>query len=420
MRKYIKRILDKDDGLLLASGIFLFGSLFSSIANYLYQIYMGRTLGPETYGVLGSLFAFIYIVQIGGGTITTVISHYTATYRARKDYGRLRTLITSSFRYLTIIGIILLGLFILLVPMIARFLKLDVAAGLILVGVLGFVSILFAVIGGYLNGLQRFLYQNVTSIISSGLKLVLGILFVVLGFGIAGAIGGVVAGIIIAFIVGFFALLRLRKVRPKKIKHLDVLKYAVPVLITTLIPALLITIDILLVKHFFSSREAGFFAAADNIAKIVWFASGFFVGVMFPKVVYLHARGKDTFKLFKSTLGYAALIVGAITLLYFYIPHIIVRLFYGAAYDISGLIGFYGLAFGLYSLNQIMIMYNLALKRYAFIYYVIGAIIVEIGLIFLFHTSLFLVILMMLLVLGALFVCLFFYTLRSSKKHKHL
>jgi O-antigen/teichoic acid export membrane protein len=416
MRKHIEKLLNKDDGLLRAGMIFLFGSVFTALANYLYQIYMGRTLGPEQYGVLGSLFAIIYIVQISAGTVTTVVSHYTSTYYARKDYGRIKALVQSSFKYISFISVVALAIFILLTPAIASFLHLDSHTGLVLVGILGFISLLTGTLTGCLNGLQRFLYQNILGVLSAGIKLGLGILFVMLGYGVAGALGGMICAGVIAFIVGLFSLLKLRHAKPRKIRHMDVIKYALPVLITVVIPAFLITIDILLVKHFFSANDAGLYTAANVIAKIIWFVSGFLVGAMFPKVVYLHASKKETLHVFKSALLYTALIVAGVSLTYFLFPSFIVKLFYGSAYNISSLIGFYGLAFGFFALNQLLIMYNLALKQYRFIYYVIGAIVAEVVLIYFLHTSLLMVVFEVLGVLAVLFGLLFFETLGKNNK----
>jgi membrane protein implicated in regulation of membrane protease activity len=93
-----------------------------------------------------------------------------------------------------------------------------------------------------------------------------------------------------------------------------------------------------------------------------------------------------------------------------------VKLFYGSAYNISSLIGFYGLAFGFFALNQLLIMYNLALKQYRFIYYVVGAVVAEVVLVYFLHASLLMVVFEVLGVLAALFGLLFFETLGKKNK----
>jgi O-antigen/teichoic acid export membrane protein len=392
MKKHIHTLLNKDDGLLKAGMIFLFGAFFTAVGNYLYQLFMGRSLGPEGYGILGTLFAVIYIVQMGSGTILTVVSHYTSTYFAKNDYSSIKRLVKVSFKYIALFGGIIFIIYALLTGFIAKFLNLDNRLGLLLVGILGLVTLFQAIINGYLNGLQRFVFQNVLSVISVLLKLILGIALVILGFGVNGAVLGMVIAFSIAIIIGLFALrfksknLSTVKSYKSAVKRSEILQYAFPVLITTLIPALIITFDILLVKHFFSSQDAGFYVAAGFIAKIVWFASGFIVSAMFPKIVYLATKNKNVSGLFRSALLYNFLIGFGIVGLYFLIPKLIVNTMYGAAYDISGIIGLFGIAMALFSLNNVFIMYNLALKKYKFIWSIVTGIIFEVVLISIWHS----------------------------------
>ena len=80
-------------GLLRAGFVFLIGSISTSVLNYLYHLFMGRMLGPEEYGVLGSLFALMYITQFASSTIYTTISKFISKLKGKNSYNKIRFLV---------------------------------------------------------------------------------------------------------------------------------------------------------------------------------------------------------------------------------------------------------------------------------------------------------------------------------------
>ena len=80
VRQFVKRHLSKDDNLLGHGLIIFLGSVVVNILNYVYQLLMGRLLGPADFAVLGALFALIYIVTFSFGAVRTVVMKYSADY----------------------------------------------------------------------------------------------------------------------------------------------------------------------------------------------------------------------------------------------------------------------------------------------------------------------------------------------------
>jgi len=159
--------------------------------------------------------------------------------------------------------------------------------------------------------------------------------------------------------------------------------------LTSLFLMMYITFDQILVKHFFSSAEAGFYAAAGMIAKIIWFGSGFFVYASFPKIASLTARGKDASRILVKSIAYTSILAAIGISFYFIMPAFIVNVFYGNKYlAIAPLIGVFGIAMGLFSLIQILAVYNLAVERFKFIWIILTGFIAEAAGIFLFHNTL--------------------------------
>jgi O-antigen/teichoic acid export membrane protein len=129
-----------DTSLIKAGIIFFVFSIIISVFNYLYHLVMGRMLGLEEYGVLGSLFAIIYIVTFSTSTFNLVISKNVAEFNL-KDKRKIKYLFYKSFNLIAIIGLVLLSVFIALTPFIADFMNLSGITSLIIVGVIAYFSL---------------------------------------------------------------------------------------------------------------------------------------------------------------------------------------------------------------------------------------------------------------------------------------
>jgi len=380
----------KGDNLLKPMIIFLIGSFSVGILNYLYHLFMGRMLGPSDYGILGSLFAILYLAGFAGGTFSKVISKYTSEFNNKEqEYARKYIIRRGLFKVL-IYGLIVLCIYFIFIPKIAHFMGIEGYTGLILIGIIGYFSIIESIIIGALNGLQKFAYQNALPFISSTIKICLAVFLVYKGFGVNGALVPILIGSSITLSLG---ILLLRKELNFKIREkIDTRKiyiYAIPVLIASILPLITITLDQILVKHLFSSIEAGYYAAAGNIAKIIWFGSGFLGFMIFPKIVQLRAQKKEVSKLLIRGLAYTSFfaLIGSGILMA--APRSIILIMYGSAYlSISPFVGIFGLTLGLFSINQILIIFNLALEKYKFLWIIFAGVLLEIVGIFIFHSSL--------------------------------
>ncbi|MBU1201440.1 oligosaccharide flippase family protein [Patescibacteria group bacterium] len=385
----IKKLLNKDDGLIKAGGIFLVASVIAGVMNYAYQIIMGRMLGPSLYGVLGSLLALLMIAQITSSSIQLVISRFISEFKAKNEFGKINYLISKSFFYITIFSILGIIIYFFMIPWISRILQIDYWLSMVMLGLLAVTSFFAAIISGYLNGLQKFVYQNLIGIIGIVIKLFLGVLLVYLGFSVDGALGAILVGGVIGLIIGLFAFKSHKHFKKKKFSFKKIASYSLPVFLASIFPIVLINIDIILVKIFMTSVETGYYVAASTFGKIIWFGSGFFAAPLFPKIAELHDKRKDTSSMLKNSLIYTFIIAGVGCVAYFMMNHFIVNTLYGAAYSsVISLIGPFGVAMAFFSLNMIMINYNLAVKKYGFIYLIAIALIIELAMIIFMHGSL--------------------------------
>ncbi|MBS1267270.1 MAG: hypothetical protein MAG795_01242 [Candidatus Woesearchaeota archaeon] len=413
MKNFIGKQLGKNNNLLKHSLVVLIGSVFANLFNYLYHLFMGRALGPEQYGVLGSLFAIIYVFSVLNGTIARVISRYVSHYNVKEADGKIKSLLMKSLKTTGLLSLILFGIFGLFSGYVARFLNIDSRIPVIITAIYGFFTLLSPTFNGALNGLQKFKTTSILGVISTFSKLIFGISLVYLGYGVNGAIVGMMLAGILQILIAGFSVRKVFTSKAKKIRTKSMRRYLSPALFGNLVPMIMINLDIVLVKHYLSSKQAGYYAAASMIAKVIWFASGVLVNVMFPKVAEMQDRKKDATKILKATMFYTTIIAFCAVMIYFAVPGFIVNVLYGSSYKIYNIIGLFGLALGLYSISSVIINYNLALKRKNFVYILLSCLLIELFSILMFHSSLIEIVKIM-VVVNTLMLALLLITVREE------
>lgn len=374
-----------------------------NFSNYIYTLMMARMLGPAEFSLFASLISIFIILSSLISTIQTVTTKYVSNYFAEKDYKSISNFFFGSFKKITLICLIFFILFILASKQIALFLNTVSPIPIIILGSMVIISIFVSISRGTLQGIQNFSHLSLNLIIDAILRLVIGILFVYLGFKNSGAIGSSSISGFIAILISFIPLSFIFKNRNNKqdikqdINFLEVYKYTIPVLIASICLFILISFDLVLVKHFFNELNAGQYSAAATMGKIVIFIPGAIGLVMFPKVAEYHKKNLNSIDILKKSLFITLILCGGVTICYFLFPNFLIRVMFGKVYENSAyLIKFFGVAMTFFALNNILILYNLSIEKFKFILPTIISTILQIVLIYLFHDSLIQVILILL------------------------
>ena len=366
--------------------------------NYIYNLIVARMLGPAEFSLFTSLFAIFMITSSLISTIQTVTAKYTSTFFAENDYKSVSNFFLDSFKKISLICLFFVIIFILASKQIALFLNTISTIPIIALGSIVIISIFVSISRGTLQGLQNFFHLSLNLIIDAILRLVIGILLVYLGFKTSGAIGSSSISGFIAILISFIPLSFIFKNRSetKDINFFEVYKYSVPVLIASVCFFMLISFDIVLVKHFFNEMNAGQYSAAATMGKIVIFIPAAIGLVMFPKVAEYHKKNLNSIDILKKSLFITLILCGGVTILYFLFPNFLIRVMFGKVYEDSAyLIKYLGIAMTFFSLNNILILYNLSIEKFKFLLPTIFFTILQIILIYLFHNSLVQVILIL-------------------------
>lgn len=400
----------------MKDSIILFASvLFSNIMGYLFHFYVGRSLGPEDYGIFGAILSLLYLITIPMNTLQTSITKFVSNFKARNENRKISYLLRKSLIKTLIVSLIATAIFLALSPLIADFMNTDKISPFWSVSVFLFFAFLLPVTRGVLQGLQDFKNLGWNYIIESVTKISVGILLVYL-IGLNGAVLAFGFSYMVPFFLSYFLLKKFMS-NGEKFDSKEIYKYSFPMLLTLTSLTLYYSIDVILVKHFFDAVNAGFYAALSLLAgKIVFFGSISISMVMFPKVAELHAiKGRHRGVLYKSML--LVLIFGlGVTLFYFLFPHFSVGLLFGKEYyPIAPMLWIFSALMTVFSLAYLLSLYNASIQRYKFIYLLILSNIAQIGLFYLFHENLWQIIYIMGGISIGLFISLLVFTLSRNE-----
>src|SRR3989344_2555406 len=206
-KKLFDKLLNYDRGSsLIRDNFVLFtSSMILNGVGFLYHFYMGRVLGPSSYGMLGTLLSIVYLMIVPLFTIQTSITKFADELKAKGEYGKINHLMFDALKVFLGIGIIGFILLLLAIPKISGFLSIPFFP-LFILDLFLILVFLLPVVRGVLQGMQLFKSLGVNQILEGITKLSFGIFLVYVGFDVAGAIGGILISYILAFVFGFVSL----------------------------------------------------------------------------------------------------------------------------------------------------------------------------------------------------------------------
>jgi len=363
------------DDLLKHASIMFLVSIIAGVCNYIYQLYMGRALGPEEYGVFGSLFAIFYIISVLTATIQTGVARFVSKFIGEGAKEKIHYFMQGLLKRMFFLGIFMFLFFVFISGWLSSFLKIDSVMPVMILGSIFLFSTLLPVNLGALQGLQKFIPLGFNTVLNFSSKLVFGIVLVFIGFGVNGALGAVIIGSAVALIASFIPLR----------SFFSKIDSESPELFCFAVPA---NVDVIIAKHFFAAHTAGLYTAASVLGKIILFIPGAIVIAMFPKVSKMYAEKKDTGHLLNISLLYTGLVSGVMAAGYWFFPALVVKIPYGSAYvEVAPVVQLYGVAMLFFSLTIVLMRYSLAIHDIRYVYLFAFFTLLEIGLLTVFHAS---------------------------------
>jgi O-antigen/teichoic acid export membrane protein len=323
----------------------------TTVANVLgfgYQLVMARLLTAEQYAILIALFGVLILESISSQVIQSATAKLTAQYRARGDEPALHQFVR---RWSVRVALAMAGLALAIVALTA-----PISGGLALppvaVTILG-VSLFFAgtmtFALGLLQGLARFGWMGGVLIVQAGSRLVLGVALVLLGLGVNGAFAGAAAAIAVSLLVAAVPLAPLLRAARRSTAIVELAasetRFFALAAVVLLAYAALTNIDAVLAPAVLSPAEAGTYAGAVTLGKIVLFAPIALGFLLLERTASAHARGEPTERPLFLSLGLVLATSGVAALAYVVAPAFFVGLIVGSQYPATASVApIYGIA----------------------------------------------------------------------------
>lgn len=387
--------LFKDD-LILHTIVVFFGTTFAGVINLLYHMVSARLLTPEDYGTFNALVSFVMFTSMAITPLGTTLTRFFTGYIAKKELTILFLAVRKLVKQLILFACLIAGLFFIVSPLIAGFLNTRTVYVLVC-GAIITVSLFSTPLISLLQSFQKFLAYSFLGITASSAKLLFGALFMLLGMKVLGALSGFLSG---SAVIVLFAIFFIPVISRKEAGHIDragsltinllpVYKYCFPAGVIMVSFTILTTVDVVLVRHFFSPLDAGYYSIAQMVGKITLFLPSALAIVIFPKSAHAHATNTSSVRLLYKSLVIAGACCLIFTLISFLFPDLLLKVLTGRLNPVSrGLVGLFALAMSFYALTWIVINYLLATYNLKFALPILALSALEAVVIYNYHPSL--------------------------------
>ncbi len=283
-------ILDRTMEYLLKDSLFrhiallFFASIISAVCNIGYQMVVGRVLPKEDFTLLATFLAFLSILARPLATVSTALNRYTSLLVMKGHMGTTRRLL---LKWMALTGMASISVAVLcgvLSEQIASLFHIGRVAP-VLVSAIALPAIFLApVLGGALQGLQRFAWVSLSGVISAIGRILFASVFVLLaypacGWALAGHVGGLYVGLL-ASLAGLLPLVLKTQRNHAQLPRLRL--YMARCFLFQLAAGVLMSGDVILVRYYLPEETD--FAYAATCGRMVAFMAASVVTAMFPKV----------------------------------------------------------------------------------------------------------------------------------------
>lgn len=348
------------------NAIFLMGSLLIAFLNYLYYPVLARFMNVTDFGEVQALLSIANLMGIVMTAFHIVVITISASQRDDSAS------VIQQFEHLALLcAISIAGVLALFAHQIGEFFDFDDTLPIIGVGITLVLGVALSFRDSFLHGKKDFLTVSLTGAANAAGRLLFSTLLVIVGWHVFGAIAGILIAQCVVLIYSVQKAKRAGYVTaPRASIFPDFsllrpeMRYLLSVTVAFFAVTLFYNADVLVVKRFFSPEIAGQYAGISTIAKIVFFATSSFAGVLLASAGQHHSRAHNRRTLYRS-FGLVMAVGGTIVVLFTLLPELIVTLMVGEQYLQSAhLLPYLGFMILLVSIINLYFYYLLALRHY--------------------------------------------------------
>jgi O-antigen/teichoic acid export membrane protein len=347
---------------LSGSMVLLSGSGFVTAVNLAYNIAVARFLGPIGFGHASVVYTLLTLVS----AITLSFQIVSAKVVAQQSTLEGKSAVYRRFERSAWAAGLLVGLVLLLFRMqISAYLNLPTPTLVVLLAIGAAFYVPLGTRRGYIQGAYGFHRLAINMVVEGLTRLGGSLTLIALGYGVRGVIAANAAAIALAY---FAAASKLAPRVRTDVRLPHAFHEALQAIIFFVGMVLINNCDIVLVKHFFASTEAGLYAAVALVGRVIFSFAWAVVNSMFPVVAGTREKERKGHGVLATSLLLVAAIGSVLALALRLTPAWIWTTFFGAQFSIAGhyglpyLLGLYAITTVVYSLSVVIIAYEMAYK----------------------------------------------------------
>jgi O-antigen/teichoic acid export membrane protein len=340
----------------------LAGSGLVGVTNLIYNVATARLLGPTGFAHATAVYTLLMLASAITLSFQVVCAKYVASHEADREKAAIfARLHMQSWTAGIGIGLLLF----LFNGTIQNYLNLPDTK---LISLLALGTAFYIPLGvrrGYIQGVHAFRPLALNFMLEGLVRLGGAFLLIRLGLGVKGAV--------LASVIAVIASYLLAKPNPG---WPSLRSFGVPIPFGEGLQAIVFfsgqvvinNFDIVLVKHFFASDQAGVYAAVSLVGRLVNMCAWSVVNTMFPVSAAARSSDREARPVFLLSLLMVFLILSVLILGLWAIPSFLWRILFGSHFesgtyvDLAALLILYALTTGIYSLSSVTITYEMSRK----------------------------------------------------------
>ncbi len=345
--------------------LFMLSVLIVNGGNYLYNLILGRLLGPTQFADAAVLVTFLLVLSFVAMTFQLVTAKFSVLFES----DLFKSFVVRVYKNAILIGAILGLAIVVFAEPLQQVFNTSTSSMFVIFGIGVPFYFLMSVNRGVFQGKKEFKSLSVTYQAEMLSRLVITLVLI---FTLSSVVYStlIALGIAISFLFGLIPF-RYKDISLNAITIIDrkevkaIRSFFVLTAFYELTQIVINNSDILLVKHYFEPYEAGLYASLALIGRIVYFIAWMFVMLLLPKVVQLKKENKSTSKVLFRYVLYIGIISATIVIGCSLFPETIIILLFGDSYvSMAGLLWKYALATSMFALSNIFAYYYLSLDKY--------------------------------------------------------
>jgi len=340
----------------------LAGSGLVGVTNLIYNVATARLLGPSGFAHATSVYTLLMLASAITLSFQVVCAKYVASHETSAEKSGI------FFRlhfHAWVAGVGIGVLLFIFNHAITRYLNLPdpVLISLLALGTAFYIPL--GVRRGYIQGVHAFGPLAVNFMLEGLVRLGGAFLLIEIGLGVKGA----VLASVIAVIASYFLAKPVPKLESFHVRKVLIsFGEGLQAIVFFSGQVVINNFDIVLVKHFFASDQAGIYAAVSLVGRLINMCAWSVVNTMFPVSAAARSSDREARPVLFMSLGMVFLILSVLILGLWAIPSFLWRTLFGSHFELgnygglAALLILYAITTGIYSLSSVMITYEMSRK----------------------------------------------------------